>query len=326
MLAPRTAGAALAGLVLLLTLAGIASAHPIANDDVIATAGVGNPGNAAEAPAVSGPHPVAVERAPFPRAMASEGRFLLPSGSLPESAVDPATRRAAPVSPIDATPASAGLEESDPLASGLRSPLGASSLAGMPPSAQRPSTFHDQGASQTAGEIALSVNELRASVVEAIAEATDARKDREGRISFSVAGIEGLHFASQGGTLTVGYGDTSLTIVEQGSSPRAQQAAPAAARAASSMPGPQDSNSSHDLVELGKEVLQYPLFWVVILFLAIGKIALHIAKRRSLSRRRRHGGSRPSSSQQVKMKRQRKRHRVRFRLKRAPSSVGLQER
>ena len=73
-------------------------------------------------------------------------------------------------------------------------------------------------------------------------------------------------------------------------------------------------------IEFIKEVLGYPLFWVVIFFLVIGKIVLYFASRRRRKQRHR---IRSESSRQAKVQRIRKR--VRIRIKRSPSRVGIQE-
>lgn len=62
------------------------------------------------------------------------------------------------------------------------------------------------------------IREQIRSFVEAAAQALDVRKENDGQVRFSLAGVDGLYHAAPGGEAAFGYGDTTLTIAPQGRS------------------------------------------------------------------------------------------------------------
>lgn len=154
-----------------------------------------------------------------------------------------------------------------------------------------------------ATELTAAVNALHATVTETIAEAVDARVGRDGRVSFALAGIGGFHLASEAGQVTLGYGDATVTFGQLGDAPasaRALQPGPAERPAAS---GAAAFNPAREVVALLKDAVEYPLFWVIVFFLVVGKIALVVASRRSARRSRPKASVRPPApKQRVRMK------------------------
>ncbi len=178
-------------------------------------------------------------------------------------------------------------------------------------------------------EIAASIRELRQSAREAVATALDAHKDREGRVNFSLAGIDGFHYAAQGGEVSIGHGDVALTLSESGAGAAGGQAA----RGLPREPGAPDTSATREIVHFVLEILQHPLVWLLVFLLVIGKIALMIARHRGRKRRGRDRAYARSRTRDVpaergapaKVVRQRKRIRMRFRIRRTPSMSDMQK-
>jgi len=143
------------------------------------------------------------------------------------------------------------------------------------------------GTGRPAAELVTAVDELQEAVVETLGEALNARVDRDGRVSFSLAGIEGFQFVSEAGKVTIGYGDAFLSVVQESEKPAGQRAALVAAaddRKADAMRLP--FNPLAELVDLLGKALQHPLLWVIVFFLVVGKVAFSFATRRSRKMRR----------------------------------------
>lgn len=217
-----------------------------------------------------------------------------------------------------AASAAAGVDPSDalstalqPLSKGQSRPAG----VGLSPAAAMPAP----GAVPVAGEEAAAViADLQQSLVKVIAEAVDAQMNPQGVVSFSLAGREGFYYAERDGQVSVVRGDFSLAIVGDHSGGTGPQRAVAGATQHS--PAPENVNVVQQIVRLSWEIVSYPLTWVVLLMLLIGKVALLLAQRRARKRRR---IKRSTSSPPAGVVRTRKR--IRFRIKRRTPAVGLQK-
>lgn len=207
----------------------------------------------------------------------------------------------------------AGLVETDPLLAMPRTVLSGSSqppLAAAPPGGG--ASLAHPAVAQPEEEIIRVFNELQESAREVIATAIDLNKGPQGRLTFSLAGVEGFHYSLQGGELTFGYGETSLSIIERNVGQSDHQRA----STHSAHPASKDLEGVHELIELVKEILSYPLLWVILFFMVAGKVALEIARRRGRKRTHRR---RSEASPQVKEQRIRKR----IRLRSSPSSASI---
>lgn len=158
------------------------------------------------------------------------------------------------------------------------------------------------------------VHELQRALVEALAGGLDARKDSDGQITFSLAGIEGFRYSAQGGEVSVGYGETAIMLAQ-----------PNASAATASRSPPQQSahpveKSSGEIIEFIKEILQYPLVWLTLLLLAVAKVTLLVYSRRGRKRSRRRRSESGQPVQHAKVHRQRVR--IRVRRRRAPTEAA----
>jgi hypothetical protein len=166
-------------------------------------------------------------------------------------------------------------------------------------------------------EIAAAVLRMEEGLAEVLSEALDARVDEDGRVTFSMAGVEGFHVSTGSGQVSLGYGDTVLAFNQDRSAQLGRRiAALDAVRDAEQGALPSSSNLLRDLLVLGVRVVQYPLFWVLVFMALIGKIALVLAtprKRRRLLRLK--------SSAQPKVKHLRTRARIK--LKRVRTRIRL---
>lgn len=295
-------------------LAASALAHPVVDGTQSAQAGSGYPANTT---ARGGTAAAAVELALEhlqPTIVADQ--HLIPSALSASDAELSDQGFGQAHSGIDAAVGAVGFERADPLFSvprpapgGKRNP--AAPLPGGAPSGQTADAEPPE-------EVATVMRELRESVTQAMAAAFDARKDPEGRIAFSLAGIEGFHYSTQGEGLSLGYGDASLAMVHHGASATGQR--PTTSRAVQRDPGSQDPDGARELIQFIKEIVQYPLVWLMIVLAVIGKATLLIANRPRKQRRRRSGSQQPANVQRT-----RTRKRVRFRIKHSLSRVGVQQ-
>jgi hypothetical protein len=298
----RTACWRLFALLPALLLATAAAAHPIGSLDdgasaVVTAARLDPPGEAAIAlvdqplasgsPAHDGSGPSAEQLAESP-------------GELLVHRDDPATARIDPTAaPADASSGATG-------AWLKRNPQQHSSAA-----PQR------RLAPQAGEEIGAAMSALEDVLLDTLLTATDAHRDPDGRIVFSLAGLDGFHLAMQGRAVSIGHGELSLATVGQGDGLTRDEMQQAASRG--SPQAANDGNPARQLIVFAEETIQYPLFWVVIGTLLIGKAALLVARRQGRRRSRRMTSR---SRQPVQAKPIRKR--VRFRLKRRPLQERLQ--
>lgn len=188
----------------------------------------------------------------------------------------------------------------------------------------------DGGTGRPAAELLTAVDELQKTVVETLAEALDARVDRDGRVSFSLAGIEGFQFVSEAGKVAIGHGDAFLAVVQESEKPVGQRAALATAvddRKANTMLTP--LNPVAELLGLLGKAAQHPLLWLIVFFLVVGKAAFSFATRRNRQMRRTNASppdSAPCKAVRVKVKRSRARRQSAAETERIDSSPpGLQE-
>jgi hypothetical protein len=325
-LSPRTRVVVSIGLLPAALLVADALAHPVIDHDpALSTATATSQRDPGEAAALTSKHSLPVDQAPqsLPVSMPDDRRFASPADTLPEIDSESSLRLFEQEQPpIDARPALPGDKEVAPLPTGRR-PAGQrgtpQDLASSPP---RPAGSAHEAIPLAGEEIAAVMRDLEESVVEAIVAATDAQIGPEGRASFSLFGMEGFHFAAKGGQVSIGHGDLSLSVIEHAGSRDGEQTRQTAQRGPQQLSTPGEPDGGWTIRQFILEIVQYPLFWVVILMLLIGKMALTIASRRGRRRtHRRHS----RSSQQVKVKRMRTRKRVRIRLKRPRSPASLQE-
>ena len=164
-------------------------------------------------------------------------------------------------------------------------------------------------------EMVTAIRELQRSVIETLAGALDASRDIDGEVTFSLAGIEGFRYAAKDGEVSLGYGDTAMTVAQQ------------SARAATDRGSPlrsahPEEKSKSEIIPFIKEILQYPLVWLTLLLLALAKVALLVDSRRGKKRTHRRRRGTGQQVQQAKVKR--RRVRMRFRIKRAPKDADPQ--
>ena len=168
-------------------------------------------------------------------------------------------------------------------------------------------------------EITAAVLRMEEGLAEVLGEALDARVDEDGRVTFSMAGVEGFHLSAGNGQVSLGHGDTVFAFNQERSAELGRRiAALDAVRDAEQGALPSSSNVLRDLLVLGVRVVQYPLFWVLVFMALIGKIALVLAtprKRRRLLRLK--------SSAQPKVKHLRTRARIK--LKRVRTRIRLRQ-
>ncbi|EXI69342.1 MAG: hypothetical protein AW08_00552 [Candidatus Accumulibacter adjunctus] len=166
-------------------------------------------------------------------------------------------------------------------------------------------------------DILADLNNLQQAATDLIVETTDARRGPGGRVSFSLAGIEGFHYSASDGHASIGHGELSLTVGDASGDHRPPLAG---GRAATALPASHDAGPPLHVIELLREVLAYPLVWVLAFLLVAGKIALLVATRRARKHRHRR---RPVNRQQETPQRVRKR--VRIRVRRRQPVIGLQQ-
>jgi len=117
------------------------------------------------------------------------------------------------------------------------------------------------------GEVRAKLLDIKQAVADVARSVLDPHNDENGRVVFSVAGIEGLQLSSNGGAVSLGIGDTSLGSVSSGgASPGVYQGARRGAQVA--LPG--DANPIRDLIEFFNSVIDSPLTWVAGGLLALG--------------------------------------------------------
>jgi hypothetical protein len=210
----------------------------------------------------------------------------------------PGLDRAAPV-PLFVDPSPAAREDvdfakpaqADPLGRALRAVVnvtakrqrGASAAAVVLPTEQLDPFIPILG-----DEVAAAVLRMEEGLAEVLSEALEARIDEDGRVTFSMAGVEGFHVSTGNGQVSLGHGDTVFAFNQERSTELGRRIAVLdAVRDAEQGALPSSSNLLRDLLALGVRVVQYPLFWVLVFMALIGKIALVLAtphKRRRLPR------------------------------------------
>ncbi len=207
-------------------------------------------------------------------------------------------------------------QEADPLAAALPPTRNRKPPRGLAPSASHLAQTEPSMNAQPDEEMIIAIRELQRSLIETLAGALDASKDIDGQIAFSLAGIEGFRYAAKDGEVSLGYGDTAITVAQQ-------SASAAIGRAPPQRSAHQEEKSTSEIIQFIKEILQYPLVWLTLLLLAIAKVALLVDSRRGKQRTHRRRSGTDQHVQQAKVKR--KRVRVRFRIKRAPTGADPQE-
>ena len=209
-----------------------------------------------------------------------------------------------------------GVEQRDPLARVLRSVLNVnrqSDAGAAASSAPRAARTDQQTGLELDENLAAAVLKMEESLAEVVREALDARIDDDGRVTFSLAGLAGFHLTSRDGAVLLGHGDTTLALTrDAGGSLERRVAELDAERSQQELP-PRGANLLGELLNTVVAMLRYPLVWVVLLMLVIGKIALMIATAQTRKRSRSHRVS--ADSQQTKVKRSRSRYKLRSRVR-----------
>ena len=311
------------GLLVTVQLVGNARAHPITQPEGTPIVGIAQQQTEAAAvarvPAGTRPSVVADTLGHFRSAVENDGRPVSPSNLA--SGSDRVSSESWPgrlVVVEDGNSGVAGIDPSDalstlrPMVDGKTQPIRGSSLS-------RQATSDPNAASDAGERIAALVLEFEGSVVEVLTAATDARIDPDGKVTFSLAGIEGFHYAARGGELSFGHGDASLAIVQPAAGSLEQRMEQRSARGPQPLTPPAGSNPAGEVWQLLKEILQYPLVWLLLLLLLVGKVALLVARYRARRRTRRSGSG--NRHARLKVRRTRLRHRI----KRVASSASLQE-
>ncbi|MBE2257879.1 MAG: hypothetical protein H6942_02435 [Candidatus Accumulibacter sp.] len=179
-----------------------------------------------------------------------------------------------------------------------------------------------EAASRQAGpdlgeDVAAAILKMEASLAAVVNDALDARVDDDGRVTFSLAGVEGFHVTARDGEFFLGRGDTTLVRTDYGSAAIDRRIAALDAFHAPPAPPSRSANPVRELIDMGVAIVRYPLVWVLVALAAIGKVALIIATRRA--RRSRSASGAASEPTRVK------RSRSRYRIKRSRSRGQLQE-
>lgn len=302
------------GLLPAILLAGKVLAHPVVPDDhrLQAAAEQADVGRATDGI----PDASAFARRPLP---AGEGARGFPLGAIshdgrPAALADPLALggdAAIPTSArlqtgINANAVAAGFDDADPLPGLQRTVVDSGLQGGAATSPRAREARSAMAAESESGEDAVAAfNQLQESVAEVIAEALDVRVGKDGRVNFSVAGVEGFHVVSTAGRVTLGLDDHAVTFVQSSDAPVGEPAPPS--RFLEPTVSPAGFNPVRELVGLVTEIVQYPLLWVVVVFLLIGKIAWLVVTRRG--RKRRHHSHRVSKPMRLKVKRSRARSR-----------------
>ena len=126
-------------------------------------------------------------------------------------------------------------------------------------------------------EISAAVYDLRMALAQLVSEAVDLRVDEEGRRTFSLAGVDGFRLIAQGGEISLAQGDFALTVADYNGGSWGRRDA-SAGQGSWSAGAAGASNPIADLSRLLREMLQYPLAWVVIILAIIGQIALLVGR------------------------------------------------
>ncbi|RDE52016.1 MAG: hypothetical protein DVS81_03635 [Candidatus Accumulibacter meliphilus] len=238
----------------------------------------------------------------------------------------PGLDRAAPV-PLFVDPSPAAREDvdfakpaqADPLGRALRAVVnvtakrqrGASAAAVVLPTEQLDPFIPILG-----DEVAAAVLRMEEGLAEVLSEALEARIDEDGRVTFSMAGVEGFHVSTGNGQVSLGHGDTVFAFNQERSTELGRRIAVLdAVRDAEQGALPSSSNLLRDLLALGVRVVQYPLFWVLVFMALIGKIALVLATRHKRRRLPRLKSSAQPNVQHIRTGARSKLKRVRTRIR-----------
>lgn len=117
-------------------------------------------------------------------------------------------------------------------------------------------------------EVRAKLLDMKQAVADVARSVLDPHNDENGRVVFSIAGIEGFQLSSNGGAVSLGIGDTSLGSASSGgpSSPGVYQGERPGARSALRS----DANPIRDVIELFTSVIDSPLTWVAGGLVALG--------------------------------------------------------
>ncbi|MCM8626891.1 hypothetical protein [Accumulibacter sp.] len=178
---------------------------------------------------------------------------------------------------------------------------------------------------QPAEDLALAIRQLQETLASEIADSLDVRKADDGRVNFSVAGVEGFH-VSTGSRVSVGYADVSVDFGERFDKAVGALPGQGAALPMAGQPLPPQATATREIFAFLGEVIQYPLFWVLVLLLLAGKIGWLVFSYRERRRRRRvRSKQRPLHQAKGAHVRVRVRKRIRYRLGHAPPGGGIPE-
>ncbi|WP_313953476.1 hypothetical protein [Accumulibacter sp.] len=222
----------------------------------------------------------------------------------------------------DSSGAFAGAGEPSPLARALRAVVNVNARRNAAWSPPQPGQVVDQPAGAQSGEdLSAALLKLEESLAGVVTQALDARVDEQGRVTFSMAGIEGFHITAEESAVSFGHGGASVVVARQSPTPLERRIAALDSSGSQQGLAGRGKSPLQEFFDLVFEVLQYPLTWLVIFLLLLGQVALLIARFRN-----RHGSHRHrhrSHSKQAQPTVKRTRHRIR--IKRVRSAAEPQQ-
>lgn len=124
-------------------------------------------------------------------------------------------------------------------------------------------------------------------LIETLVEVLDVRRtEKAGQLGFSVGAVDGFQVTRSEGGLALGYDGTTLLVSERAENTARSRDQPASSGLSSSSQAPHGSSVVGELTRMFTDLLQYPLFWVVVVLLLAGKIAWLVARHWSAGERR----------------------------------------
>lgn len=213
-------------------------------------------------------------------------------------------------------------EEPNPLARALRAVVNVNARRNAASSPPLTGQVVDQPVGSQIGEdFSAALLKLEASLAGVVTQALDARVDDQGRVTFSLAGIDGFQVTAAEGEVSFGHGGASVVVARQSPTPLERRIAALDASGSPQGLAGRGRSLTQEFFDLVFEIFQYPLTWLVIVLLLVGQVALLIARFRNRHRSHRH--RRRSHSTQTQPTVKRTRHRIR--IKRVRSTAQPQE-
>ena len=184
--------------------------------------------------------------------------------------------------------------EPDPLKNLLRSLVNVTPRQAAAEHAADPlSPFEPQAGLELGEEGRAAVLAAKESLAGVVRTALDPRANDDGRISFTLAGIEGFSVTADGSSVAVGLGNATLVSLPATAAVGEAALRGATGEAGVGTPRPADHgdlNVVREIIEFSHEVVSHPLIWLVIVLAVVGRIVVSIVSARA--RRPRSGRSR----------------------------------